>query len=102
MKDIREQLLDLGFTGATVEDLSKPREVNRFVITDLKNQFLSVIMNRDELGKFYDVVRSHNLNFQKKVRRDLHVIYENAMRTQFIDTLDLENYFQSLNISRAS
>lgn len=101
MKDIREQLLDLGFTEAAVEDLNKLQEDNRFVITDLKDQFLSVIMNRDELGKFYDVACSHNLNFQKKVRRDLHAIYQNAVKSQYLDISEVERYFQSLNIKLA-
>lgn len=95
MKNIREQLLDLGFNG---KDLNQPQDILRFLTTDLKDQFLSLIMNRDQLGKFYEEARYHNLDFRKRVRRDLHAIYETAMRSQFLDALEVERYFQSLVI----
>lgn len=95
MKDIREQLLDLGFNG---EDLNQPSDILRLLTTDLKDQFLSLIMNRDQLGKFYEEARYHNLDFRKRVRRDLHAIYKTAMRSQFIDALEVERYFQSLEV----
>ena len=96
MKDIKEQLIDLGFNE---KNLNHPQDTLRFLTTNLKDQFLTLIMHRDKLGKFYEEANYHNLNFRKRVRRDLHAIYETAMRTQFLDALEVERYFQTLKVN---
>ena len=106
MSTIKEQLQKLGYNSQVeTQKLKTPEVLNSaddVLLVLFIDEFTNIILNKDNFNKIYSFLLSNRLLLSRKQNKELLKIYNTALKSNFLNFLNLSDYISSIDLNSAS